>query len=354
MSVIRSLVVCLIVFAAGRAGAQACPAPPRPFVNLTADVLPPDQRIVDALRARLDEELDARGIDLCEGYEGEAVALARVELVVARPGDGSVSATIRLGDRLTDKRVERTLDLTEVPADAHPLAVAVAADELLRASWAEVHITDAPPTGVEVPREVLAALASTMRDPQEALEEHDRRAAERAARAPPREWEWEVGLLGSALLFERLEAFGGQVYGAWWPHPHVQITVDLEASFSLRRAAPTGSVRAERLGGHVGGAFAFWPRTSVAGLAAELALGVLRMQFVPRGDTGVVEMPFASVVVEARGGLRGWVLADPIRLTFGVAAIVAIRPATATDEGDPIVSTDRVGGEATLGAAVVF
>ena len=80
-------------------GADACAPSARPVVVLTARVKPPDQVVADALRDHLRTQLGDRGIDLCVGSTGSRTPIAQVLLVVERPDDDKVSATVRIGDR---------------------------------------------------------------------------------------------------------------------------------------------------------------------------------------------------------------------------------------------------------------
>lgn len=344
--VVAALVTALV---GRRVFAQAeCPPSARPVVLFTAHVRPPDEVIAEALREHLLAQLTVREIDLCDDRAPGREPIAHVTLDVERPANGSVSAVIRILDQLTEKRVERTIDLTSMPDDSRALAVAVAADELLRASWAELHVLDAPEPSQEPPTEVLTALAQTMRNPADALPSAPESAAE------PSTWEWELGLAATGLFFEHLEAFGGRAHAGWWPHPHLAIYVELDFSFSLRRGAPTGSARAERQGGYAGLEATFVPNTEMWGAGADAAVGVLRMAFVPRADPGGAPVNAEHWTLEARAGLRGWLLLAPIRFTLAARAVVAIRPATAIDEGATVLSNDRIGAEVTIGTAVVF
>lgn len=82
--------------------------------------------------------------------------------------------TIEVRDAITDKRLSRDLDLAPLPEDGHALALAVAADELLRASWAELALRQRPrsaprpPPPPEVDATVQDALTTSPRpsDPQ--------------------------------------------------------------------------------------------------------------------------------------------------------------------------------------------
>jgi hypothetical protein len=80
-------------------------------------------------------ELSGRAITACEVTElPDASALSDVR--IERRGQGGVG--IEVFDRTTDKRVARDVRFQRMPEAGRALAVAIAIDELLRASWAEL------------------------------------------------------------------------------------------------------------------------------------------------------------------------------------------------------------------------
>ncbi len=81
----------------------------------------------------LSVELQARGIGVCAAQRSDVPPLA---LVTLRQTESVLS--IELDDHMTQKRVQRDLSLLKVPESGRALAAAIAVDELLRASWAEL------------------------------------------------------------------------------------------------------------------------------------------------------------------------------------------------------------------------
>jgi hypothetical protein len=116
---------------------QVCPE--RYLVLNTAPSVPSD--LGREIRTDLAAELIRRGIGVCDQERTAPGPLAVVELELT---DASV-LRIDLDDRTTDKRVERSLRLTRVPPSGRALAAAIAVDELLRASWAELSLPRAEP-----------------------------------------------------------------------------------------------------------------------------------------------------------------------------------------------------------------
>jgi len=71
--------------------------------------------------------------------------------------------TIAIDDAATGKRVERAVDLGSVTPAARARVLALATAELLRASWAELALPDAPPPRVPVPAPVKRAATERLR-----------------------------------------------------------------------------------------------------------------------------------------------------------------------------------------------
>ncbi len=100
-----------------------------------------DESFAREIVADLAADLSSRGISLCATSHPGVVPAA---IVTLRQVEGLL--VIELDDRVTHKRVQRDLSLLKVPEAGRALAAAIAVDELLRASWAE--LTMGKPQGV--------------------------------------------------------------------------------------------------------------------------------------------------------------------------------------------------------------
>jgi hypothetical protein len=162
-----ALVLLLLAPATVRAAEPPCPAGGASAVMLRVEGLGPAIRgeLVRQLRASLAE----RRLALCpvepEDRTTEAASLAGVTVNVEDEGTDAVVVTVTVRDYLTAKRVARDVDLHGLPEDAQPLVLAQAADELLRASWAELLVKDAPPPARPVPTEVRRAVEAPAGSP---------------------------------------------------------------------------------------------------------------------------------------------------------------------------------------------
>ncbi|HEY3233991.1 MAG TPA: hypothetical protein VGJ84_04715 [Polyangiaceae bacterium] len=85
--------------------------------------------------------------------------VASIRLSVAQ---GLVSVTIDVADAVTKKRVIREIDLKEVPLQDQSFAVAVATEELLRASWAELALDTAAARAASAPETVKTVVRRSL------------------------------------------------------------------------------------------------------------------------------------------------------------------------------------------------
>lgn len=93
-----------------------------------------DATLASEVRKDLAAELGQRSIGVCaaRGSEGEVAA----DIALSQRDASEIS--IAVDDYTTGKRVARDVPLARIPASGKALAIAIAIDELLRASWAEL------------------------------------------------------------------------------------------------------------------------------------------------------------------------------------------------------------------------
>jgi hypothetical protein len=318
----------------------ACPPSVRPVVELFLEVEPPDRIIATTLETHLRSELGAREIDVCEAPAAPRVPIARVRLRVDHPQAGPVVATIQIGDEVTDKRVERVLKLSKLPADSRATAVAAATDELLRASWAELVVDGAPEPLIPPPPAVTRAVAASIRVSPA--------AASRAVR-------WELGVLGEASSYPgHREALGARVLGALWFHPRVAGTGQVGASWGLSRSSANGSAWIDSMMLGVGGAFGLVPKDKWIGARLEASLNVLRAAMAAAANVGVRSSSTTDWTASGQLGARGWIDTGALRWMLGMAASMPLRPLRAADNGVTVTSIEGVGVEATAGVSFTF
>ena len=338
MKVWGAVVLAAIAAPASAEADVPCGQGTRPWIAVAGSITElPD--VVPLMRA----ELAARAIDVCVDPAGHAAPpLATVDVSSASSG---AAIAVEVRDRLTEKRIVRDVDLTAVPADGRALTLAAAADELLRATWAELALATAPPPAAPVPRGV------------ESLVEEARTVPSRAATPPP------VPLAGW-VGFETMAAFeigaGGILYGG-----DVRLSVPAGQRFSgLARAGVREAPVAEGTDGRVhtslvlaglGASFRTTPTGGRYALDVVARGDVARVSYVAVPNPGATGQAQTGTAVLVSGGVDAWVaLGSAVRFTCELLGEVPVRPVRAEDAGRQVTAIAGVGAAAGVGIGVVF
>lgn len=231
-------------------------------------------------------------------------------ILIEAPSLDHPVARIEIDDRVSEKQVEREIALGRDPPDTWSVVLAASADELLRASWIELTMTDAPPPAIEPPPEV------------------ERAARESIAPDGPRDGAVGIaaaaaidGYLGGAVLA------GGDLVLTLYVGDAFGIDLGLVGRAMIPVQSALGGLTATAFGGDVGGRASLLPRAGL--LRLELVFGVRAMlvDWRPSAAVDAVATPAESFVFVARGGVRiGLAVPGPLHvaLTFtGGAPIVA-------------------------------
>jgi hypothetical protein len=277
-------------------------------------------------------ELASRGLDLCTSQpEGTPAPLATVR-VSARPD--AVALTVEVHDSVTAKQVSRDVALSGVPRDSQPLTVALAADELLRASWAELALHTAPPPAVPVPPEVTQTV---------------REALVPAPAAPPRVQ------LGVGFVWEQY-AQGVVLYGAdarlgAWVTRRLEIALGFGLRSGPNASATDGTVQPSAWSLGISGIYTLTPPEDRWGLDGVAVVDVERLSFAPTpaagGATGSEQSGFALL---ASLGPQVWFAVAPaLRVGAQVLATVPLRGVDVTDARDQFLGLGSVGWLGQLG-----
>lgn len=279
--------------------------------------------------------LAARGIQVCPPQAREAATeapLADIRLSAEREQTVGVSVDVR--DSVTQKRVGRDIDLTRVPADGRAFAAALAADELLQASWVELALERGKRTEVRPPPEVQTTVETALR----------------AGRRLP------LPRLGARAAAEHFG--GGQLHYGADATFEAPITAWLRFALSIgaRQGQSVDSERGEILSSALGAETRFelvyYARPS---FEAWLAAGVRgsRVRFEGRAGTGAVDSDYTGISLFARGGpgaaLR---VAGPLWLGLNVAAGAPLRAVEADDGQDTATGVAGLELSAGLGLGV--
>jgi hypothetical protein len=331
------IVLCFSRAAAGDdAPGPSCGAPGHPGILLRAEGLDAELRshIVDQLRAAL----AGRSFDLCEPPNG-AGAVAELDVTsLADPEAPAVALTLSVRDEITDKRVSRDIDLLRIPEDGRALVIAQAADELLRASWAELLVADAPRPKRDVPPEVSRAVPPPV-----------------IAAPPPVA---PLVELGASVALEHfgsgLTQLGPDVAVGIFPFARLGAVVRAGIRSGARADAVSGSVDPSSVVTALAVMGGVLPRTGRLGLDAGTELFVTHVHYAAEASPGGRANSASGTAVHASAVARGWVLlAAPLRGTLGVsvgAPIHTVR-AVAADSTIAAVSGVLLGAELGVGGA---
>jgi hypothetical protein len=277
-------------------------------------------------------ELASRGIDLCAADGGEHGApLARIHVAV-RPGAVALGVDVR--DEVTSKHLGRDVTLAGIPADGQPLTLALAADELLRASWAELALVSAPPPARPVPIEVSRTLRDSIALP---------------TRAAPH---YQVGVAfgveqyaGGALLYGPDARLGG-----WLTE-----RLEMAARFGLRTGpaveAADGVAQPSAWSAGIAGIYTLTSSSAKTwGVDGEARLDVERVTFAAIPRAGASGSERSGYAVLANAGPQTWfAIVRALRLGVEVLATVPLRGVEATDARERFTGIVGIGWMALAG-----
>ena len=295
---------------------------------------PAQQRaVLEDLRAGLRQ----KGIAACPlGSAGSEPPIALLELQAS--GEARVSVGIEVHDALTEKRVLRDLDLRELSPDARALAIAAAADELLRASWAALALEDAPEPSRPAPPEV--------------------RNAVRAALVPARVGARDVALGARGAIEHHgggTTLLGGDAFVTVWLSQRFGLELSVGLRQGVAQDATHGRIESRALCSALDLALALLPRGETLSLAALVGVAVASLRV--RGDAAgsAIDAEGSGLSAQARAGvLLGLALHEQLALRAQVGLGAPLRSVEASDGGRVVSSTAGVELHAGLGAEVRF
>ena len=241
--------------------------------------------------------------------------------------------------RSSSKRLERTIYLTSIPVDGRPLAVASSTDELLRASWVELSVADAPAPATAPPSAVLRAVAES----ENPLRWRPPARFEMGAEVDASTFLGHRDALGAALTL-REGGFSRASRDGW----------RRVASWVSPRASVHGTVRANDLFATAGAAFALVPRDRARGLDLEAGFSLLRVSIAGAATDGATASSAVDWATVVRAGARAWLRTDAIRWTLGLSGLAVTRASRGLDAGRDVTSIEGFGLEAGLAGLVAF
>lgn len=290
-----------------------------------------------AVVAELRAALQVQDLVLCLEVESDRPPIASLHLIE----DGPDSVRVEVRDRVTAKRVERALELGDFPDDSRPLAIAVAADELLRASWAELVLVDAPEPAIEPPAPVRAMVD---RERRAVSEETTGRPASARFLSIGGTLRWH----GDGSLFG-----GGELRIEIGVHERFAVALAASAARAQNEVVDVGNVDGLAVRGGLDLIASLVGSTDGLQLAAILgARGGWARYRGAASDPLTEGTETSGATASVHGGLEGRAHLGAFQLRLGATIGGAIAGIGATANGERIVGTGGVEIALTLGVGV--
>ena len=315
------------------AGGRSAPSACSRGAWIAVDFAPgwdPSQR--QAVLEHLSTGFDLYRVQVCpsEGARKDPLAAIRV----AQAAGENVNISVDVWDAVTRKRIGRDVDLAGYSQEAQALAIAVAIEELVRASWVELRLKpkrEAPPpqpAPPEVEHVVRDSVQTTAPERQTRL----------VARGAGEAYSGGQVHLGGDLVF-RQDLSGRFAVG-----------LVLGPRFAAAKTIDAGTLRARAFCGElVGDVKLFGSR----GLRLELEAGLRGGSLVFEGESPETRQTAGGPTLVARSGLVLTLnLSDAFGVELGAGTGAALIGAEATAEGNPVSAASGVEGHASLGLGV--
>lgn len=318
----------LSVASARGAEPEACGVAGRPWVSIETGGT--SAELAAEMLRDLRAGLASTRIDVCAvGSADRARPLARVSIAPVAPG--SLAFSIEVTDSVTLKRVARDVDLADLPADGRAFALAVAVEELLRASWAELALRGVRKPETAAPPEVRAAVERP-------------EAPARSSQA-----------VGARVAFEHYD--GGQThYGgdAFWIRRAgnwLSLELALGARNALSVGAPSGTISASAftLGLALKPALV---RLTDFEVSALLGLHGARVRFDAEPRAGAAAQAAHGFALYGRGGFAFALGRGTLRSHTHVGAGLPLNAFSASDGGRVVTGVSELEVFATTGISL--
>jgi hypothetical protein len=282
----------------------------------------------------LEHTFAAQGIDACLASmppaQPNSQALATLSIEIDPESRASVEIEVR--DSVTHKRVGREVDLRPIPEDGRELAVAIEADELLRASWAELAL-DTERARAAKPRQQVVESVREVLAPSRV-----RSSSAIGARVAGEYYVRRTTLLLGA------DAFGSMPLGT---RTALELAAGMRTSPSF--SAEHGTVRALAFG--LGTRLLFrLAGGEAASLDGGAGLAASWLQFRAEPTPFASGSPYTDLLVVGRLGFVGRLaLGRVLEISAGLGGGAALRGVQATDSGQVVAGANGFELAATLG-----
>ena len=247
--------------------------------------------------------------------------------------DSKASVDIDVRDAVTHKSVRRAVDLAGIPPDGRELAIAIEADEMLRASWAEVALDTDRARAAQPQSQVVGSVDQVL------APSHVKTSATLGARLAGERY---FGVAGTTLL-------GADGVGRvrLWRRGVLELAGGGRVSPSS--AAPHGRVRALAAGASLALLFRIAGPDGGASLDGGASFSGSWLEFRAAPVSGAEASAYSNLLLVGRVGLRGrFPLGRALHVTAGLDGGRALRGVEATDAGEVVAGASGF----ELGAAV--
>jgi len=286
-------------------------------------------RVLDDLR----RTLAGQGIDACATND-ETASAPLATLAIDLPSDGPARAEIEVRDAVTQKRVRREVDLAGIPPDGREVAIAIEADELLRASWAEIALDTARARTAQVRPQVAGSVGQVL--------------------APARVD--AAGALGARAAFEQtfgsagVALFGGDALARLRLRGRLMLELAGGMRVSPAETAAHGRVRGLQAGGEATLLVRLAGTGRGPALEAGLALSASWLRWTGEPLAGDQGSSISGARVVARARAVGRIpLGRALHLIGAVDLGETLRTVEATDAGQVVAATSGLVLGASLG-----
>lgn len=293
-------------------------------VTLSVSADPGHAALASSVREHLQALLRERGRHACETSPSD---LPAVSVQIAEDASGSLTATSRVkrADPTAGAPDERVLDVTRVPLEVRPLAIARAVDELLRAGNEDA----APPPPTAPPPPPTAPPPPPTEEPRGV---------------------WSVGAAGHGAVFGERTAFGGSAVVTARFVPRLRLIGRIGGEAGLAREAVHGEARMDGLLLGLGLSARLTPEGLRFALDAVVEAQAERVFVAARATPGATSRDDASWAGLGRLGLSASMAVSRARVFAGAHAAWAALPVRARDEGVTVTALDGIGVVVELGA----
>lgn len=269
--------------------------------------------------------------------------VARIRLAALRNPD-AIQVEVRIEDEITAKTVLKVVKLGEVRERDRGLVLAIAIEELLRASWMELAMSERKQVLETAPTAVSSQVKNAVMD------------AAREYSGPPTPKHLIGAQMTASYLTGGANLVGGGLLYAYWPYPRVVVRASVEVDRWIPFSTPSGEVSGVALLPAMGVGIALLKRPSRVGLEVHGygSVGWLKLQPVA-SSPNVAVLPSSHPVALVGAAMHTNVgVVGPVRLFLDGRVAGVVRGVRVLDHNERTAAFTglQIGG--LVGVAFAF